>query len=96
MFDDKGGEIYPKSKQMMPLARGRNGKCNAKGCMVTKGRYLVNVGEKCNLMIPWTKVQILSLLIWFKPHKPLFHNSFYIWYQGLFKMSIEMSSKQAK
>ena len=22
-----------------------------------RGRYLVNVGEKCNLMIPWTKVQ---------------------------------------
>ena len=56
MFDDKGGEMYPKSKQMMPLARGRNGICNAKGCMVImhgdKGKYLVNVGEKCNLMIP--------------------------------------------
>jgi len=54
--------MYPKSKQMMPLARGRNGICNAKGCMVVmhgdKGKYLVNVGEKCNLMIPWTKVQI--------------------------------------
>jgi hypothetical protein len=37
VFDDKGGEIYPKSKQMMPLARGRNGKCNAKGCMVIGG-----------------------------------------------------------
>ena len=23
-----------------------------------RGRYLVNMGEKCNLMIPWTKVQI--------------------------------------
>ena len=34
MFDDKGGEMYPKSKQMMPLARGRNGICNAKGCMM--------------------------------------------------------------
>ena len=22
-----------------------------------RGRYLVNMGEKCNLMIPWTKVQ---------------------------------------
>ena len=22
MFDDKGGEMYPKSKQVMPLARG--------------------------------------------------------------------------
>ena len=37
MFDDKGGEMYPKSKQVMPLARGRNGKCNAKGCMVIGG-----------------------------------------------------------
>ena len=35
--DDKGGEMYPKSKQVMPLARGRNGKCNAKGCMVIGG-----------------------------------------------------------
>ena len=58
MFDDKGGEMYPKSMQMMPLGRGRNGKCNAKGCMVIGGGYLVNMGEKCNLMIPWTKVQI--------------------------------------
>jgi len=42
VFDDKGGEMYPKSKQifwskMMPLARGRNGKCKAKGCMVIGG-----------------------------------------------------------
>ena len=35
--DDKGGEMYPKSKQVMPLARGRNEKCNAKGCMVIGG-----------------------------------------------------------
>ena len=26
-----------------------------------RGRYLVNVGEKCNLMIPWTKVQIFFI-----------------------------------
>jgi len=37
VFDDKGGEMYPKSKQMMSLATGRNGKCNAKGCMVIGG-----------------------------------------------------------
>jgi len=37
VFDDKGGEMYPKSKQVMPLARGRNGKCKAKGCMVIGG-----------------------------------------------------------
>jgi hypothetical protein len=33
----KGEKMYPKSKQVMPLARGRNGKCNAKGCMVIGG-----------------------------------------------------------
>ena len=37
MFDDKGGEMYPKSKQIMPLARGRNGKYNTIGCMVIGG-----------------------------------------------------------
>jgi len=82
--------MYPKSKQMMPLARGRNGICNAKGCMVVmhgdKGKYLVNVGEKCNLMIPWTKVQKLFIAHLVQTtHKPLFYNFFYNWYQGLFK-----------
>ena len=69
MFDDKGGEMYPKSKQMMSLARGRNGKC--KRMHGDRGRYLVNVGEKCNFMIPWTKVKKISLLILFKPHNCL-------------------------
>ena len=63
-----------------------------------RGRYLVNVGEKCNLMIPWTKVQILSLLICFEPHTS--HCSTILSTFGIngffFKMSIEMSSKQAK
>ena len=62
-----------------------------------RGRYLVNVGEKCNLMIPWTKVQILSLLIWFKSHTShcsTILSTFGI--KGFLKMSIEMSSKQAK
>ena len=58
MFDDKGGEMYPKSKQMMPLARGRNGKCKCKRMHGDRGRYLVNMGEKCNLMIPRTKVEV--------------------------------------
>ena len=62
-----------------------------------RGRYLVNVGEKCNLMIPWTKVQKFFIAHMVQTsHKPLFYNFFYDWYQGLFKMSIEMSSKQAK
>ena len=63
MFDDKGGEMYPKSKQVMPLARGNaiskgeEWKMQCKRMHGDRGRYLVNVGEKCNLMIPWTKVQ---------------------------------------
>ena len=74
MFDDKGGEMYPKSKQVMPLARGNaiskgeEWKMQCKKMHGDRGRYLVNMGEKCNLMIPWTKVQKFSLLIWFKPH----------------------------
>ena len=73
----------------MPLVRGRDGKCNAKGCMVIggdRGRYLVNMGEKCNLMIPWTKVQKIFIAHMVQTtHKPLFYNSFYNWYQGLLK-----------
>ena len=63
-----------------------------------RGKYLVNVGEKFNLMIPWTKVQKYFFIAHMvqTSHKPLFYNFFYDWYQGLFKMSIEMSSKQAK
>ena len=81
----------------MTLARGRNGKCNAKGCMVIGGGYLVNMGEKCNLMIPWTKVQKCFIAHMVQTtHKPLFYN----WYQFqipmAFKMSIEISSEQAK
>ena len=63
-----------------------------------RGRYLVNVGEKCNLMIPWTKVQNFFHCSYGsnQTHKPLFYN----WYQFqipvAFKMSIEMSSEQAK
>ena len=74
MFDDKGGEMYPKSKQVMPLERGNaiskgeEWKMQCKRMHGDKGRYLVNMGEKCNLIIPWTKVQKFSLLMWFKPH----------------------------
>ena len=62
-----------------------------------RGRYLVNMGEKCNLMIPWTKVQKIFIAHMVQTtHKPLFYN----WYQFqipvAFKMSIEMSSEQAK
>ena len=42
-----------------------------------RGRYLVNVGEKCNLMIPWTKVQKLFIAHLVQTtHKPLFYNFF--------------------
>ena len=62
-----------------------------------RGRYLVNMGEKCNLMIPWTKVQKFSLLIWFKPHTSHCSTIFStIGIKDFLKMSIEMSSKQAK
>ena len=62
-----------------------------------RGRYLVNVGEKCNLMIPWTKVQNFSLLIWFKPNTQAIVLQFFLQLVSrAFKMSIEMSSKQAK
>ena len=62
-----------------------------------RGRYLVNMGEKCNLMIPWIKIQNFFIAYMVQTaHKPLFYN----WYQFqipvAFKMSIEMSSKQAK
>ena len=43
-----------------------------------RGRYLVNMGEKCNLMIPWTKVQKIFIAHMVQTtHKPLFYN----WYQ---------------
>ena len=57
MFDDKGGEMYPKSKQILEYSKGEEWKMQCKRMHGDRGRYLVNVGEKCNLMIPWTKVQ---------------------------------------
>ena len=49
------------------------------------GRYLVNMGEKYNLMIPWTKVQkkfiahmVQTTQLSYIGHKPLFHNCFLI------------------
>ena len=54
----------------MPLARGGMENAMQKDAG-DRGRYLVNMGEKCNLMIPWTKVHKFSLLIWFKPHNCL-------------------------
>ena len=55
-----------------------------------RGRYLVNVGEKCNLMIPWTKgtkVQKKNFIAHMvqTTHKLLFYNFFYNWRQGLLK-----------
>ena len=75
MFDDKGGEMYPKSKQIVgvndAISKGEEWKMQCKRMHGDRGRYLVNMGEKYKLMIPWTKVQKFSLLIWFKPHNCL-------------------------
>ena len=62
-----------------------------------RGRYLVNMGEKCNLMIPWTKVQIFHCS-YCSNHTQAFVLQFFstIGIKGFLKMSIEMSSKQAK
>ena len=81
----------------MPLARGRNGKCNAKRMHGDRGRYLVNMEEKCNLMIPWTKVQIFFHCSYGSNHTQAIVLQFFLQLVSrAFKMSIEMSSKQAK
>ena len=86
MFDDKGGEMYPKSKQILEYSKGEEWKMQCKRMHGDRGRYLVNVGEKCNLMIPWTRVQKFFIAHMVQTtHKPLFYNFFYNWYQGLFK-----------
>ena len=76
-----------------------------------RGRYLVNMGEKCNLMIPWTKVQNFHcsygsnhtiVLHWPQAIVSQLLSSrkyFVLWTSQMpvaFKMSIEMSSKQTK
>ena len=79
------------------ISKGEEWKMQCKRMHGDRGRYLVNMGEKCNLMIPWTKgTKIFIAHMVQTSHKSLFYNFFYNWYQGLFKMSIEMSSKQAK
>ena len=52
-----------------------------------RGMYLVNVGEKCNLMIPWTKVQIFFHCSYGSNHSQAIALQFffYNWYQGLLK-----------
>jgi len=69
-----------------------------KGKRDDRGRYLVNVGEKCILIIPWTKVQKYSLLI-LASQLISSRKHFVLWTNQMpvaFKMSIEMSSEQAK
>jgi len=94
----------------MPLARGE-WKMQCKRMHGDRGRYLVNVGEKCNLVITWTKVQnfhcsygsnhtivlhwpqaIVSQLLSSRKYFVLWTNQMPV----AFKMSIEMSSEQAK
>ena len=68
------------------ISKGEEWKMQGKMMHDDRGRYLVNVGEKCNLMIPWTKVQKSFIAHMVQTtHKPLFYNSFYNWYQGLLK-----------
>ena len=89
--------MYPKSKQMMPLARGEEWKMQCKRMHGDRGRYLVNVGEKCNLMIPWTKVQKKFHCSYGSNHTQAIVLQFFLQLVSrAFKMSIEMSSKQAK
>ena len=69
-----------------------------KGKRDDRGRYLVNVGDKCILIIPWTKVQKYSLLI-LASQLISSRKHFVLWTNQMpvaFKMSIEMSSEQAK
>src|SRR6185312_1915238 len=77
-----------------------------------RGRYLVNMGEKCNLMIPWTKGTIFFHFSYGSNHTIVLHlpqaivsqllssqKYFILWTNQIpvaFKMSIEMSSEQAK
>ena len=68
-----------------------------KGKRDDRGRYLVNVGEKCILIIPWTKVQKYSLLI-LASQLISSRKHFVLWTNQMpvaFKMSIEMSSEQS-
>ena len=68
------------------ISKGEKWKMQCKRMHGDRGRYLVNVGEKCNLMIPWTKVQKIFIAHMVQTtHKPLFYNFFYNWYQGLLK-----------
>ena len=86
MFDDKGGEMYPKSKQILEYSKGEEWKMQCKRMHGDRGRYLVNVGGKCNLMIPWTKAQKSFIAHMVQTtRKPLFYNFFYNWYQGFLK-----------
>ena len=62
-----------------------------------RGKYLVNVGEKCNLMIPWTKVQFFFHCSYGSNLTQAIVLQFFLQLVSrVFKMSIEMSSKHAK
>ena len=39
------------------ISKGEEWKMQGKRMHGDGGKYLVNMGEKCNFMIPWTKVQ---------------------------------------
>ena len=64
------------------ISKGEEWKMQGKRMHGDRGRYLVNMGEKCNLMIPWTKVQkfiahmVQTTQLSYIGHKPLFHNCY--------------------
>ena len=79
------------------ISKGEEWKMQCKRMHGDRGRYLVNVGEKCNLMIPWTKVQNFFHCSYGSNHTQAIVLQFFLQLVSrAFKMSIEMSSKQAK
>ena len=63
-----------------------------------RGRYLDNMGEKCNLMIPWTRLRYkIFHCSYGSNHTQAIVLQFFLQLVSrAFKMSIEISSKQAK
>jgi len=93
---EKRGVARPVGPPLRVFRKGEEWKMQCKRMHGDRGRYLVNVGEKCNLMIPWTKVQIFHCS-YSSNHTQAFVLQFFLQLVSrAFKMSIEMSSKQAK
>ena len=52
---EKRGVARPVGPPLRGFRKGEEWKMQCKRMHGDRGRYLVNMGEKCNLMIPWTK-----------------------------------------